>query len=118
MSDAPDIIGPAAIEPDAIEPDGSPAGMLAGMLGGAGGMLGGLFPGLDELLAEVNDPDRITLDDLAADLDDLATAVRLMSADVQWIKSALIEAVAGIPSRWRPELPPLPDIKPDDLDPD
>lgn len=66
-----------------------------------GGLVGSLFPGMAELLADVNDPDRATIDDVAESLDEL-------HEKADWLATVVVLAVSKMPAKMRPELPPYP----------
>ncbi len=80
-----------AITPEVVDLDLDP--MMA--------MIGSIFPGLGDLLAEVGDPDRVTIDDLAGQLDEVV-------AKLDWLIGVLALAAPKI-KRLGIELPPLPE---------
>lgn len=81
-----------------VEP-GDPADFLGGL--DLGALLGGMMPGMSELLAEVSDPDRVTIDDLDEALSELHDKV-------DWLAVVIFNVCEKLPAKFRPELPPYP----------
>jgi hypothetical protein len=76
-----------------------PADMFGGL--DLGALLGGMLPGMSDLLAEVSDPDRVTIDDLDESLSEL-------HEKLDWLAVVIYHVVEKLPAKFRPELPPYP----------
>lgn len=66
-----------------------------------GALLGGMMPGMSELLAEVSDPDRVTVDDLDESLSEL-------HEKLDWLAVVIYNVCEKLPAKFRPELAPYP----------
>lgn len=66
-----------------------------------GALLAGMMPGMSELLDEVSDPDRVTVDDLDESLSEL-------HEKLDWLAVVIFNVCEKLPAKFRPELAPYP----------